>query len=72
MTIFYAQSLAADGSFKVNALAPGLRATNLNSHAAEQGGDPAEAAAQAVTLALLPKDGPTAGLFSWDSTVVPW
>jgi len=40
LTIFYAQSLAAYGPFKVNALAPGLRATSLNSRAAELGGTP--------------------------------
>ena len=33
LTVFYAQALAHDG-FKVNALAPGLRATNLNPRAA--------------------------------------
>ena len=72
LTIYYAQALAAHGSFKVNALAPGLRATNLNSRAAEHGGDPAEAAAQAVRLSLLPADGPTGGFFSWDGTVAAW
>ncbi len=72
LTIFYAQELASDGSFKVNALAPGLRATNLNSIAAEHGGDPAEAAAQAVRLALLPQNGPTGGFFSWDGTLAAW
>jgi NAD(P)-dependent dehydrogenase (short-subunit alcohol dehydrogenase family) len=71
VTVFYAQALAHDG-FKVNALAPGLRATNLNPQAAAAGGDPAEAAAGAVRLALLPDDGPTGQLFSWDGTVVPW
>jgi NAD(P)-dependent dehydrogenase (short-subunit alcohol dehydrogenase family) len=71
LTVFYAQALADDG-FKVNALAPGLRATNLNPRAAAAGGDPAEAAAGAVRLALLPDDGPTGQLFSWDGTVVPW
>jgi NAD(P)-dependent dehydrogenase (short-subunit alcohol dehydrogenase family) len=71
LTVFYAQALAHDG-FKVNALAPGLRATNLNPQAAAAGGDPAEAAAGAVRLALLPDDGPTGQLFSWDGTVVPW
>lgn len=70
LTVFYAQALADDG-FKVNALAPGLRATNLNPQAAA-GGDPAEAAAGAIRLALLPDDGPTGRLFSWDGTVVPW
>jgi len=72
LTVYYTQALATGGSFKVNALAPGLRATNLNSRAAEHGGDPAEAAAAAVRLALLPTDGPTGGFFSWDGTVAPW
>ncbi|HTX07183.1 MAG TPA: SDR family NAD(P)-dependent oxidoreductase [Solirubrobacteraceae bacterium] len=70
LTVFYAQALADDG-FKVNALAPGLRATNLNPQAAA-GGDPAEAAAGAIRLAQLPDDAPTGQLFSWDGTVVPW
>jgi NAD(P)-dependent dehydrogenase (short-subunit alcohol dehydrogenase family) len=70
LTVFYAQALDPD-AFKVNALAPGLRATNLNPRAAA-GGDPAEAAAGAIRLALLPDDGPTGQLFSWDGTVVPW
>jgi NAD(P)-dependent dehydrogenase (short-subunit alcohol dehydrogenase family) len=70
LTVFYAHALASDG-FKVNALAPGLRATNLNPQAAA-GGDPAEAAAGAIRLALLPDDGPSGQLFSWDGTVVPW
>ena len=71
LTVFYAQTLADEG-FKVNALAPGLRATDLNPRAAASGGDPAEAAAGAVRLALLPDDGPTGGFFSWDGTPVPW
>jgi len=71
VTVFYAQALAGD-RVKVNALAPGLRATNLNPRAATAGGDPAEAAAGAIRLALLPDDGPTGRLFSWDGTVVPW
>jgi NAD(P)-dependent dehydrogenase (short-subunit alcohol dehydrogenase family) len=70
LTVFYAQTLS-DDHIKVNALAPGLRATNLNPRAAA-GGDPAEAAAGAVRLALLPDDGPSGQLFSWDGTVVPW
>ncbi|MFL6098219.1 MAG: SDR family NAD(P)-dependent oxidoreductase, partial [Blastococcus sp.] len=71
LTVFYAQALAGDG-IKVNALAPGLRATNLNAQAAAAGGDPAEAAAGAVRLATLPDDGPTGLLFSGDGTVAPW
>jgi NAD(P)-dependent dehydrogenase (short-subunit alcohol dehydrogenase family) len=71
LTVFYGQALAADG-IKVNALAPGLRATSLNARAASSGGDPAEAAAGAVRLALLPDDGPTSGFFSWDGTPAAW
>jgi NAD(P)-dependent dehydrogenase (short-subunit alcohol dehydrogenase family) len=71
LTVHYAQALAAEG-FKVNALAPGLRATNLTPGAASRGGDPAEAAAGVVRLALLPDDGPTGGFFSWDGSPVPW
>ncbi|WP_277832663.1 SDR family NAD(P)-dependent oxidoreductase [Speluncibacter jeojiensis] len=70
LTVFYADALAGDG-VKVNALAPGLRATNLTP-AATHGGDPAEAAAAAVHLALLPDDGPSGSFCSWDGAVVPW
>ncbi|MDQ7808240.1 SDR family NAD(P)-dependent oxidoreductase [Amycolatopsis sp. A133] len=71
LTVFYAHELAEAG-FKVNALAPGLRATDLNDRAKAEGGDPAEAAAAAVRLALLPDDGPTGGFHSWDGTPAPW
>lgn len=71
LTVFYAHSLADEG-FKVNALAPGLRRTDLNSAAAASDGDPAEAAAGAVRLALLPDDGESGEFFSWDGTPVPW
>jgi NAD(P)-dependent dehydrogenase (short-subunit alcohol dehydrogenase family) len=71
LTVYYAQALAPEG-FKVNALAPGLRATNLNARAAASGGDPSVAAAGAVRLALLPDDGPTGQFFSWDGAVAPW
>jgi NAD(P)-dependent dehydrogenase (short-subunit alcohol dehydrogenase family) len=71
VTVFYAHALAGDG-FKVNALAPGLRRTGLNARAAASDGDPAEAAAGAVALALLPDDGPTGEFRSWDLTPVPW
>jgi NAD(P)-dependent dehydrogenase (short-subunit alcohol dehydrogenase family) len=71
LTVSYAHALA-DAGVKVNALAPGLRRTDLNATAAASGGDPAEGAAGAVRLALLPDDGPTGGFFSWDGTPVPW
>ena len=71
LTVFYAHALAEEG-FKVNALAPGLRATDLNARAAASDGDPAEAAAGAVRLALLPDDGPTGEFIAWDGAPVPW
>ena len=71
LTVFCAHALAGDG-IKVNALAPGLRRTGLNATAAAGDGDPAEAAAGAVRLALLPDDGPSGEFFSWDGTPVPW
>ena len=70
LTIFYANSLG--DPFKVNALAPGLRRTDLNDRAAAAGGDPGEGAAGAVRLALLADDGPTGTFSSWDGTPVPW
>jgi NAD(P)-dependent dehydrogenase (short-subunit alcohol dehydrogenase family) len=73
LTVLYANALADDG-FKVNALAPGARRTDLNEPArtSSHAGDPAEGAAGAVRLALLRDDGPTGGFFSWDGTHVPW
>lgn len=73
LTVLYANELAADG-FKVNALAPGARRTDLNSTArtSPRAGDPAEGAAGAVRLALLPDDGPNGRFLSWDGTPVPW
>jgi NAD(P)-dependent dehydrogenase (short-subunit alcohol dehydrogenase family) len=74
LTVLYANALASDG-VKVNALAPGARRTELMGPAglaSPRAGDPAEGAAGAVRLALLPDDGPTGGFFSWDGTTVPW
>jgi NAD(P)-dependent dehydrogenase (short-subunit alcohol dehydrogenase family) len=69
VTLLTAQALGPEA--KVNALAPGLRRTNLVP-GMSVGGDPAEAATGAVRLALLPDDGPTGGLWSWDGSRVPW
>ncbi|OMH32381.1 SDR family NAD(P)-dependent oxidoreductase [Tersicoccus sp. Bi-70] len=69
VTLLTSQSLGE--RFKVNALAPGLRTTNLIP-GMTAGGDPAEAATGAVRLALLPDSGPTGALWSWDGTRAPW
>ncbi|OLR93024.1 SDR family NAD(P)-dependent oxidoreductase [Actinokineospora bangkokensis] len=70
LTAFYALALPG---FRVNCLAPGLRRTDLNARAQAADGDPAEAAAGAVHLALLPDDGPTGTFVSWDGvTPVRW
>lgn len=54
-------------------MAPGRRRTDLNSRAAATvDGDPAEAAAVAVRLALLPADAPTGTFVSWDGSPVAW
>jgi len=45
LTVFYAHALAGE-RVKVNALAPGLRATTLNPRAATAGGDPAPSPGQ--------------------------
>ena len=69
VTLLTAQTLG--DRFKVNALAPGLRRTNLVP-GMTVGGDPGEAAVGAVRLALLPDDGPTGALWSWDGSRAPW
>jgi NAD(P)-dependent dehydrogenase (short-subunit alcohol dehydrogenase family) len=69
VTLLIAQTLGE--KVKVNALAPGLRHTNLVA-GTSAGGDPAEAATGVVRLALLADDGPTGALWSWDGTRVPW
>lgn len=69
VTLLTAQALG--DHFKVNALAPGLRRTNLIP-GMNIGGEPAEAAAGAVRLALLPDDAPTGAFWSWDGARVPW
>jgi NAD(P)-dependent dehydrogenase (short-subunit alcohol dehydrogenase family) len=71
LTALYAVELDRAG-FKINALAPGLRRTDLTERAAQADGDPAEAAEGAVRLALLDDDGPTGGFFSWDGSPAPW
>ncbi len=68
MTVQFANELK-DSGIKVNSANPGFTATDMNQHrgprTVEQG------AATPVRLALLPDDGPTAGVFS-DDGPEPW
>jgi len=68
ITVQFANELKSVG-IKVNAANPGYTATDMNQHrglrTVEQG------AATPVRLALLPDDGPTAGVFS-DDGPEPW
>jgi NAD(P)-dependent dehydrogenase (short-subunit alcohol dehydrogenase family) len=68
ITVQFANELKSTG-IKVNAADPGFTATDMNQHrgprTVEQG------AATPVRLALLPDDGPTAGVFS-DDGPEPW
>ena len=68
ITVQFANELKSAG-IKVNSANPGYTATDMNQHrgprTVEQG------ATTPVRLALLPHDGPTAGVFS-DDGVEPW
>ena len=68
ITVQFANELKSAG-IKVNSANPGFTATDMNQHrgtrTVEQG------AATPVRLALLPDDGPTAGVFS-DDGPEPW
>jgi NAD(P)-dependent dehydrogenase (short-subunit alcohol dehydrogenase family) len=58
-----------DTGIKVNSAAPGYTATDLNGF---EGTDtPAQGAAEAIRLALLPADGPTGTMSSSDG-ILPW
>jgi NAD(P)-dependent dehydrogenase (short-subunit alcohol dehydrogenase family) len=58
-----------DTGIKVNSAAPGYTATDLNGF---EGSDtPAQGAAEAIRLALLPADGPT-GTMSSSEGILPW
>lgn len=74
ITVGYAKELK-NTAFKVNAVCPGYRATDLSGpgvNASNGAGDPAEGADIAVRMALLGDDGPTGAFFSDDGSVRPW
>ena len=58
-----------DTPIKVNSAAPGYTATALNDFAGTD--TPAQGAAEAIRLALLPADGPT-GTTSSSEGIIPW
>ncbi|MET8695950.1 SDR family oxidoreductase [Streptomyces bauhiniae] len=68
MTVQYARQLAGTGVL-INAMCPGLVATDFNGHAGSR--TPEQGAATAIRLATLPDDGPS-GAFYEDAGVVPW
>ena len=68
ITVQFANELKSAG-IKVNSANPGYTATDMNEHRGKRTVE--EAAATPVRLALLPDDGPTAGVFS-DNGAEPW
>jgi NAD(P)-dependent dehydrogenase (short-subunit alcohol dehydrogenase family) len=68
ITVQFANELKTSG-IKVNAANPGFTATDMNQHRGPRTVE--QAAATPVRLALLPDDGPTAGVFS-DEGSEPW
>ena len=72
LTVLYAKELSGT-PFKVNAVSPGYRATELNGGLPTPGaGDPADGAAVIVKFALLNDDGPTGGFYGDADTPYPW
>ncbi|GAA1797526.1 SDR family oxidoreductase [Luedemannella flava] len=67
ITVHYARQFAGTGIL-INAVCPGLVATDFTGFF---GRPPQEGAAAAIRLATLPDDGPT-GTFSNDDGVIPW
>jgi len=59
-----------DTAIKVNSAAPGYTATDLNGFAGTD--TPAQGAAEAIRLALLPADGPTGTASSATMGPLPW
>jgi NAD(P)-dependent dehydrogenase (short-subunit alcohol dehydrogenase family) len=64
----YAKALS-DTPIKVNAVCPGLTATDLSGNYGSR--TPAEGAAAAIRFALVPDDGPT-GVIHNDAGELPW
>jgi NAD(P)-dependent dehydrogenase (short-subunit alcohol dehydrogenase family) len=73
-TVMYAKELR-DTLFKVNAICPGFRATDIAGpgvNASHGATDPAEGADIVVRMALLGADGSTGAFFDSSGTLRPW
>ncbi len=70
VTVLYARELR-EARFKVNAVNPGWRATDLGGYT-EGAGDPAEGARVATRLSLIGDDGPTGEFHSDDGGTMAW
>jgi NAD(P)-dependent dehydrogenase (short-subunit alcohol dehydrogenase family) len=69
-TVLFAAEFAAEGlSIKINSVAPGYTATDMNQHRGTQTVE--QGAMVPVLFAMLPEDGPTGGFFDKDGPV-PW
>ncbi len=68
LTVYYAKDLT-DTPIKVNAVCPGHCGTDLNDFRGPR--TPAQGAAIAITMAMLPADGPNGGFFD-DNGSIPW
>lgn len=68
LTLSYAK-LLADKNIKVNAICPGLTATDATNHYGDR--TPDQAAKIAITYALLEDDGPT-GTFANEDSALSW
>ena len=68
LTTHYAEELKAT-PIKINSVCPGYCATDMNNHQGLKSAS--EGAAIAVTMGMLPADGPTGGFFDSDGPI-PW
>jgi NAD(P)-dependent dehydrogenase (short-subunit alcohol dehydrogenase family) len=73
LTVLYSRELAPRG-FRVNAVSPGYRATELGAHnlTDPNAGDPAGGAAVVTELALISDDGPTGEFRADTGGTYPW
>jgi NAD(P)-dependent dehydrogenase (short-subunit alcohol dehydrogenase family) len=71
VTLLYAKELR-DACITVNAVNPGIRATDMNTGDQSSLGDPADGAAIITKIALAGPDGPTGQFYEEDGSLYPW